>query len=110
MNLIGVTVKNKWRDIGNGLKVKEADLDGFQMEEGNKPNAMQHCIRRVFEKWHTAQTSDYTWKNLADVLESAAVDEKDAVSELHKSLLKLQSKWQYFYSVIDIPLGEFGYS
>ena len=91
MNLVGMGVRNKWYAIGNGLGVKAADLDSFQAEEAGKPDANQHCIRRVFQQWHTAMTSDYTWQNLAGVLESPAVNEKLAVSELFKSLCESQS-------------------
>ena len=86
MDLIGVTVKNKWRAIGDGLGVKENDLDSYQMQEGNKPDANQHCMRCVFQKWYAAVISEYTWQNLVQVLESPAVDEKAAVQELYASL------------------------
>ena len=86
MNLVGVTVKNKWREVGGGLGVKETDLDSYQMQEGNKPDANQHCMRCVFQNWHSAMTSEYSWQNLVQVLESPAVNKKAAVQELYESL------------------------
>jgi len=86
MDYVGVTAKNKWREIGVHLGVAQADLDSFQMEEGNKIDAMQHCMRRVFQKWHEAMTSEYTWQKLVGVLESPGVNMKRAVLDLYWSL------------------------
>jgi len=86
LNLVGCNVKHKWREIGTGLGVKEADLTSIQAEEANKTDATQRCMRRVFSKWESAMTSEYTWQNLANVLQSPVVNEKAAVLELYKSL------------------------
>ena len=86
INLVGVTVKNEWRAIGVGLGVMVADLDSFQEEEAGKIDATQHCMQRVFQKWHAAVTSEYSWVNLVQVLESPAVNRKAAVQELYESL------------------------
>ena len=88
MNHVGVRVRNKWYAIGNGLKVEVTELESFQTEEAGKTDATQHCMRRVFQKWHAAVTSEYSWANLARVLESPAVNEKAAVQELYKALCK----------------------
>ena len=86
MNSVGCSVKHKWHEIGTGLGVKEADLTSIQAEEANKTDATQHCMRRVFCKWESSMTSEYTWQNLAKVLKTPDVNEKAAVLELHKSL------------------------
>ena len=86
MNLVGCNVKHKWREIGSGLGVTEADLTSIQAEEAGKDDSIQHCMRRVFRKWEAARTSEYTWQNLAKVLESPDVNERAAVLGLHKSL------------------------
>jgi len=89
MNLVGCNVKHKWREIGTGLGVKEADLTSIQAEEANKTDATQSCMQCVFRNWESAMTSDYTWQNLANVLRSPVVNEKSAVLELYKSLCDL---------------------
>ena len=86
MNLVGCEVKSKWREIGSGLGVAEADLKSIQTEEAGKDDSTQSCMRRVFSKWQAAMTSPYTWQNLANVLVSPDVNEKAAMFKLHKSL------------------------
>lgn len=86
MNMVGTEVKNKWREIGSGLGVNKADLDSIQAEEAGKPEAIQHCMEHVFDKWHSAMTSEYTWQNLVNILVSAAVNEKAAALKLYTSL------------------------
>jgi len=86
MNLVGCEVKSKWREIGSGLGVAEADLRSIKTEESGSDDAIQSCMRRVFSKWQTAMTSPYTWQNLANVLVSRDVDAKEAMLKLHKSL------------------------
>ena len=86
MSRVGCEVKNKWREIGSGLGVAEADLKSIKTEEAGSDDATQSCMRRVFSKWETAMTSPYTWQNLANVLVSTEVNEKAAMFKLHKSL------------------------
>ena len=87
MNLVGCNVKNKWREIGSGLGVKEADLTSIQAEEAGKTDSIQNCMQRVFQKWESTMSSEFTWQNLANVLNSPDVNEKAAVKDLHKSLV-----------------------
>ena len=82
--------------IGGSLGVKETDLDSYQMQEGNKPDANQHCMRCVFQNWHSAMTSEYSWKNVVQVLESPAVNKKAAVQELYESLCTQKKLTVYF--------------
>ena len=86
MNLVGCEVKSKWREIGGGLGVVDADLRGIQAEEAGRDDAIQSCMQRVFSRWQYAMTSPYTWQNLANVLVSPVVSEKAAMLKLHKSL------------------------
>ena len=91
MNLVGMSVRTKWQQIGYGLGIKGSDLKAFQMNDGSKPDAAQHCMRSVFEKWEESCTSQYTWQKLADVLLSEAVAEKNAVRQLYKALLNTKN-------------------
>ena len=39
-----------------------------QNDEGNNTNATQLMMIKVFERWEKAETLEYSWQNLADVL------------------------------------------
>lgn len=80
------TVKAKWRQIGKGLGMTMADLDGFQAETSKKPNAAQQRMRLVFQKWLDAKTSDCTWEHLCNVLMSPTVAENRLALELYQFL------------------------
>ena len=88
MNLVGAELKAKWEAIGDGLGVKPGDLKAFQANHGHKPDAAQHCMHNVFDKWDGAKTSEYSWQNLADVLTSPAVNEIKVVEQLYEALSK----------------------
>ena len=45
-------------------------------------NATQLMMIKVFEKWEKAETSEYSWQNLADVLLSRLVNERKVMEEL----------------------------
>ena len=86
MNYVGHKVTAKWRPIGEGLGLDANDLDTIQSDHAGKPNSAQHALGEVFQLWYSAETSDYSWQNLANVLESPTVREKPAVRELHNIL------------------------
>ena len=86
MNWVGTKVRAKWKQVGIGLKITIDELNCIQYEEGNKPNATQHLMTKVFEKWGTAKPLEYSWQNLADVLLSHSVDERKVMEELYNTL------------------------
>ena len=88
MNLVGVKVKAKWEAIGDGLGINSGDLTAIQADIGHKPDAAQHCMRAVFNKWKSAKPSEYSWQKLVDVLSSPVVMEIDVVEQLYDDLSK----------------------
>ena len=86
MNCVGHKVTAKWRPIGEGLGLGGNDLNTIQIDSAGKPNLAQHALGEVFQLWYSAETSEYSWQNLANVLESPAVKEKLAVRVLHNIL------------------------
>ena len=86
MNWVGAKVPDKWKQVGIGLKIPTGELNCIQNEEGNKTNATQLMMIKVFEKWEKAKASEYSWQNLADVLLSPLVNERNVMEELYTTL------------------------
>ena len=84
MNHVGYKVSAKWRPIGSELGLSENDLSTIQLNHAGNPQAAQACMRVVIQEWYSAETSEFSWQNLANVLIS--VNERRAVRELHKKL------------------------
>ena len=92
MNIAGVKLKAKWRDVGEGLGIEQHELDAIQENTKGGVDPAQECMRKVFSKWHNAMTSDYTWKNLAEVVMSHTVDMKPLLKKMHDELVKQKSQ------------------
>lgn len=86
MNHVGYKVSAKWQPIGSGLGLSQNDLSTIQLNHAGNPQAAQACMRVVIQQWYSAETSEFSWQNLADVLVSAEVNERRAVRELHEKL------------------------
>lgn len=76
----------KWQSIGSGLGLSENELLTIQLNHAGNPQAAQASMRTVIQQWYSAETSEYSWRNLANVLMSEAVNERRAVRELHEKL------------------------
>lgn len=88
MSLIGYRVSAKWRDIGSELGLTESDLDIIMANVAGSPNQVQAAMRGVFQRWHAAETSQFSWQTLANALSSAAISEQAAVRDLHSKLIE----------------------
>ena len=86
MDLVGVQVQHKWKEIAIGLEIPVNKRNSIQNDMGNKTNATQLMMINVFEEWEKAKTSEYSWQNLADVLLSPSVNERKVTEELYKIL------------------------
>ena len=47
---------------------------------------LKNCFRQVFTKWHNGMTSDYSWKKVAEALESDAIGQKILLENLYTKL------------------------
>ena len=83
MEVVGVKVQANWRAIGSGLGLKDYQLDTIQQNHQHSVTFVQDCMSDVFSRWHDAQSSEYSWKNLAKVL---MVDREDLLPEIHDKL------------------------
>ena len=88
MNYVGADCQASWRAIGLQLKVKNADLDAIQLEIAGQPNAAKTNMSKVFDQWHNGETCEYSWKKLAEVLCSPAVNRPLQLNKMYTELTK----------------------
>ena len=46
----------------------------------------KECFYQVFTKWHNGMTSDYSWKKVAEALESDTIGQKRLLKNLYMKL------------------------
>ena len=88
MNIVGVKVAFLWNSIGLGLGFKAWELKGIQAAKSHDIDPPQACMMEVFSKWKTGCKSEYSWKHLAEVLVTDAVNMKDLLNDMYKELKK----------------------
>ena len=88
MNYVGADCHASWRAIGQQLKVKDAFLDAIQLETAGSPDASITCMSKVFHEWYSGLTCEYSWKKLAEVLLSHAVEKPLLVEKVYSELTK----------------------
>lgn len=88
MNYVGADCQASWRAIGQQLKVEDAFLDAIQLETAGNPNASIACMSKVFRQWYSGMTCEYSWKKLAEVLLSHAVEKPLQVEKVYSELTK----------------------
>ena len=88
INIVGVRVNVKWRNIGLGLGFKNWQLDNIHAAKCHELNPPQACLTKVFSQWNSGMKSEYSWKKLAEVLVSPAVDEIDVLGHMYQELNK----------------------
>jgi len=88
MNYVGADCQALWRAIGLQLKLKNADLDTIQSETAGQPNAAMTSMSKVFDQWHNTDTCEYSWKKLAEVLCSRAVNKPLQLKKMYTELIK----------------------
>lgn len=87
MNAIGVDVQAEWESVGLGLGLEAATLKAVSKDCSGDTAT---CMRRVFTEWHDGRTSEYSWKKLAEVLCSRAVNRQGLLSGMLDRFKKLQ--------------------
>ena len=85
MEVVGAQVAALWRAIGCGLGLKNNQLDVIE-QSFKGPTAVQDCMRQVFSRWHDGETSEYSWKKLAEVLCSDPVGKQGLLPDIHTQL------------------------
>ena len=86
MEIVGVDVQTKWRAIGLGLGLNKRQLDIIQQSHRGSVNSEQDCMTDVFHQWCEGNTSKYSWKKLAEVLCSQAVNMPNILPVIHAKL------------------------
>ena len=92
VEIVGVTVQSKWRAVGLRLGLDEPQLDTIQQTHQGSVNSVQDCMTDVFAKWYEGNTSEYSWRNLAEVLCSQMVNMPQILGDIHAKLI---SKYNY---------------
>ena len=85
MKIVGVDVQAEWEVIGLELGLEPSTLNNIAYDNGRESSA---CMRRVFTKWHDGETSEYSWRQLAEVLCQKTVDKKGLLPAMLKTLQK----------------------
>ena len=78
----------KWRNIGVGLGFKGWELNGIHAANCRDLDPAQACMTEVFSQWDSGLKSIHSWKKLAEVLVSPAVDEKKVLDHMYQKLNK----------------------
>ena len=92
VEIVGVTVQSKWRAVGLRLGLDEPQLDTIQQSHQGSVNSVQDCMTSVFTKWCEGNTSEYSWRKLAEVLCSQTVNMPQILGDIHAKLI---SKYNY---------------
>ena len=93
MNHVAVEIPEKWREVGQGLKLKQGALNSIHASHSHDPNWPQSGFNAVFVKWYNGATSDYTWQHLVEVLQLPMVDAHAVVKCLYSYLEKEYPDW-----------------
>ena len=86
VEVVGVDVQAVWRDIGLGLGLCHAALEAI---ETNCRGQTKSCITEVFTKWCEGNTSEYSWKNLAEVLCRRTIKKPGLLSDMFDKIKRL---------------------
>ena len=87
IEVVGMDLRARWKEVGQVLLVRQSDLDAI--EEDCRGNS-QRCMTKVFTTWHDGMSSEYSWKNLAVAVCSPVVGRKGLLPDM---LQRLQSKY-----------------
>lgn len=88
LNYVCYNLSAKWQAIGFQLGLNENNLKIIMLNNASNPQAAQSSMREVIHTWYSAETSEFSWQNLANVLMSVAVNERKEVCLLHEKLSK----------------------
>ena len=88
MNFVGADCKASWHEIGEQLKIAKGDLAAIRLQTAGRPRAALDSMSSVFTQWHDGMTCEYSWKKLAEVLCSDAVDMRSQLPKMYTKLTK----------------------
>ena len=88
MNIVGVKVAFLWNAIGLRLGFKDWELKGIQAAKSHEIDSPKACMMEVFSQWKSGLKSEYSWKHLAEVLVTDAVNMKGLLNDMYKELKK----------------------
>ena len=71
MSAVGVDVQADWDKVGLELGLEPSTLESINRSYSQD---LSRCMIQVFTVWHQSQTSEYSWKKLAEVLCSRIVN------------------------------------
>ena len=71
LGAVGVDVQADWYNVGLELGLEPSALESIKKGYSHD---LSSCMTRVFIVWHESQSSEYSWKKLAEVLCSREVN------------------------------------
>ena len=71
MSVVGVDVQADWYNVGLELGLEPSALESINRSYSHD---LSRCMTRVFTVWHESQSSEYSWKKLAEALCSRTVN------------------------------------
>ena len=86
MEIVGVDLQAEWESVGLGLGLEQSTLDTIRKDCSGDSSA---CMRRVFAKWGNGQTSQYSWKTIAEVVCSRTVNKPNLLPQMLEAIKKL---------------------
>ena len=90
INFVGADCQAFWMAIGQLLEIKQGHLQAIQLQRAGQPSAALSSITAVFIQWRDGMTSEYSWKKLAEVLCSPAVNKPLQLQKMYTELIKKQ--------------------
>ena len=85
MEFVGVDLQALWEAIGGNLGLTASQLTTIEANAGHVNRTMD-CMRQVFVRWHDGMISEYSWKHLAEVLCTKAVNQPRQLSVMYDGL------------------------
>ena len=79
MSVVGVDVQADWYNVGLELGLEPSTLESINRSYSHD---LSMCMTRVFTAWHVSQSSEYSWKKLANVLCSKTVNKPYLLPEM----------------------------
>ena len=79
---VGAKIPHNWKEFGRFVGVDEGNLAAIEV---GRPD-MKNRFAEVFDMWYNGMTSDYSWKKVAEALESDAIGQKRLLENLYTKL------------------------
>jgi len=76
LNLVAARIPSKWKEFGILLNIPSEELEAYPSHHCTE------CFTRVFVKWKSNNSPDYTWETVINNLESPIINEKRLAQEI----------------------------